>query len=189
MAGSSRAVTANSPDTPRRFYGVNLCFGAHYLSHAESDRLADRLVRLGYNALRIHHYERDLVQGQSPTTKLNPQKLEQFDYLMAALIQRGIYLTTDLYVSRSVPWREVGIDRDGQIPMNTFKILAPVHAGAFENWKQFTRALLDHTNPYTKRRYADEPALAWLAMINEGNIGNFYRDLVTFPEWTRAWNQ
>ncbi|MBI4661445.1 MAG: hypothetical protein HY735_21695 [Verrucomicrobia bacterium] len=180
---------ANSPNTPRRFYGVNLCFGAHYLPHAEADRLAERLVRLGYNALRIHHYERDLVQGQSPTTTLNAQKLEQFDYLMAALIQRGIYLTTDLYVSRSVPWREVGVDRDGQIPMDTFKILVPVHAGAFENWKQFARALLDHTNPYTKRRYADEPALAWLSMINEGNFGNFYRDLRTFPEWTRAWNQ
>jgi hypothetical protein len=179
----------DSPDTPRRFYGINLCFGAHYLSHAESDRLAERLVRLGYNALRFHHYERDLVQGQSPTTKLNPQKLEQFDYLMAALIQRGIYLTTDLYVSRSVPWREIGMDGDGQIPIDTFKILAPVHAGAFENWKQFTRALLDHTNPYTKRRYADEPALAWLAMINEGNFGNFFRDLRTFPDWTRAWNQ
>ncbi|MDO8597858.1 MAG: beta-galactosidase, partial [Sulfuricaulis sp.] len=180
---------ADSPGTPRRFYGVNLCFGAHYLSHAEADGLAERLVRLGYNALRIHHYERDLVQGQSPTTKLNAQKLEQFDYLLAALIQRGIYLTTDLYVSRSVPWREVGLERDGQMPMNTYKFLVPVHSGTFENWKQFTRALLDHTNPYTKRRYADEPALAWLSMINEGNWGNFYRDLRAFPEWINAWNQ
>ncbi len=180
---------ADSPETPRRFYGVNLCFGAHYLSPAEADRLAERLFRLGYNALRIHHYERDLTQGQSPTTTLHPQKLEQFDDLMAALIRRGIYLTTDLYVSRSVPWREVGIDRDGPIPMDTFKILVPVHAGAFENWKRFARALLDHTNPHTQRRYADEPALAWLSMINEGNFGNFFRDLRTFPEWTRAWNE
>ena len=49
------------PDQPRRFYGVNLCFGAHYLSKEECDRLADRLVRLGYNTLRIHHYERELT--------------------------------------------------------------------------------------------------------------------------------
>lgn len=178
-----------SPQTPRRFYGVNLCFGAHYLAHEESDRLAERLVCLGYNALRIHHYERDLTQGQRPTTTLNPQKLEQFDYLMAALIKRGIYLTTDLFVSRGVPWREIGIDRDGQVPMDTFKILVPVHAGAFENWKQFSRALLDHVNPYTQRRYADEPALAWLAMINEGNFGNFLKDLRTFPEWRQTWNR
>ncbi|MBI5384213.1 MAG: hypothetical protein HZA90_05945 [Verrucomicrobia bacterium] len=179
----------DSPDTPRRFYGVNLCFGAQYLSKDEADRLAERLVRLGYNALRIHHYERDLTQGQKPTTTLNPQKLDQFDYLMAALIRRGIYLTTDLYVSRPVPYREVGIERDGQIAMDTFKILVPVHAGAFENWKTFTRALLGHVNPYTQRRYADEPALAWLAMINEGNFGNFFKDIRTIPEWTQAWNR
>src|SRR5512137_965162 len=30
------------PDTARRFYGVNLCVGAQYLSHAEADRLAER---------------------------------------------------------------------------------------------------------------------------------------------------
>ena len=177
------------PDVPQRFYGVNLCFGAHYVSHAEADRLAERLVRLGYNALRIHHHERDLVRGQPNTTTFDPRRLDEFDYLMAALIRRGIYLTTEIYVSRPVPWREVGVDRDGQIPMDTFKILVPVHEGAFENWKAFARNLLGHTNPYTGRRYAEEPALAWLAMINEGNFGNFFNDLRTFPEWTAAWNR
>lgn len=178
-----------SPKTPRRFYGVNLCFGAHYLSKREADLLAERLVRLGYNALRIHHYERDLVQGQPRTTEPNRDKLDQLDYLVAALIKRGIYLTTDLYVSRPVPWREIGVDRDGQVPMDTFKILVPVHEGAYENWKQFSRALLTHVNPYTQRSYANEPALAWLAMINEGNMGNFFRDIRTFPEWKAAWNR
>jgi len=177
------------PDVPQRFYGVNLCFGAHYVTHAEADRLAERLVRLGYNALRIHHHERDLVRGQADSTTPDSQRLDQFDYLMAALIRRGIYLTTDIYVSRPVPWREVGIDRDGQIPMDTFKILVPVHEGAFENWKAFARNLLGHTNPYTGRRYAEEPALAWLAMINEGNFGNFFNDLRSIPEWTAAWNR
>jgi len=182
-------VFERRPDQPRRFYGVNLCFGAHYMSHAEADLLADRLVRLGYNALRMHHYERDLVAGQPKSTTPDPVKLDQFDYLMAALIKRGIYLTTDLYVSRPVPYREIGEDRDGQIPMNTFKILVPVHEGAYANWQAFARALLDHVNPYTKRRYANEPALAWLAMINEGNLGNFFDDIQSIPEWTQAWNR
>ncbi len=180
---------ADSPEQPRRFYGINLCFGAHYLSKEESDRLSARLVRLGYNTLRIHHYERDLTQGQAPTTTLNPLQLDQFDYLMAALIRRGIYLTTDLYVSRPVPYREVGIERDGAIPMNTFKILVPVHEGAFENWRAFTRSFLGHVNPYTGRRYAEEPALALLALINEGNFGNFIQEMLTIPEWKEAWNR
>jgi hypothetical protein len=177
-----------SPEVARRLYGVNLCFGAHYMSKEEADRLAERLVRLGYNALRIHHYERDLVQGQRPTTTLNPQRLDQFDYLMAALIRRGIYLTTDLFVSRPVPWRDIGVERDGQVPMDTFKTLVPLHAGAYEDWKQLSRGFLGHVNSYTQRRYADEPALAWLAMIVEGNFGNFLRDLRKYPEWQQAWN-
>jgi hypothetical protein len=178
-----------TPKQPVRFYGVNLCFGAHYLEKGEADRLAERLRRLGYNALRIHHYERDLVQGQERSTKLNPQRLDQFDYLTSALIHRGIYLTTDLFVSRPVPWREIGVDREGQVPMDTFKILVPVHAGAYENWKQFARELLTHVNPYTQRSYAQEPGLAAIALINEGNFGNFFKDIRTFPEWTQAWNR
>jgi hypothetical protein len=180
---------SDSPDQPRRFYGVNLCFGAQYLSHEESDRLAERLTRLGYNAVRIHHYESILTQGQRPSTTLNTNRLDQLDYLTAALIRRGIYLTTDLFVSRTIPYREIGIERDGSVPMDTFKILVPVHTGAYANWKQFARNLLDHTNPYTGRRYAEEPALAWLSMINEGNYGNFFKDLRSIPEWTSAWNR
>jgi len=180
---------ANSPKKAQRFYGVNLCFGAQYLGREDADHLADRLVRLGYNAVRIHHYERDLTQGQSPTSTLNPQKLDQLDYLAATLIRRGIYLTTDLFVSRPVPYRQIGIDRDGQIPMDTFKILVPVHEGAFNDWHAFAQAFLNHVNPYTQRRYADEPGLAWLAMINEGNFGNFFKDILTIPEWKIAWNR
>src|SRR5207247_1103401 len=56
---------AKTPEKAQRFYGVNLCFGAQYLSHDESDRLAERFIRLGYNAVRIHHYEGDLVRGQA----------------------------------------------------------------------------------------------------------------------------
>jgi len=179
---------ADSPKQPRRFYGVNFCFSSLYLSHDESDRLADRLARLGYNALRIHHYERELTRDEPKSTVLNPDTLDQLDYFVAALIRRGIYLTTDLFVSRGIRYRDIGLARDGEIPMDTYKILVPVHEGAFENWKQFARAFLGHTNPYTHRRYADEPALAWIALINEGNFGNFFKDLKTFPEWKEAWN-
>lgn len=182
-------VFADSPAKPRRFYGVNFCFSALYLSHEEADATAERLARLGYNALRIHHYENELSQRQTNSMTFNPQKLEQLDYFVAALIRHGIYLTTDLFVSRSMTYREIGVDRDGRVPMDTYKVLVPVHEGAFENWKAFSRALLSHTNPYTHRTYAQEPALAWLAMINEGNFGNFFKDIVTTPEWNRAWNR
>ena len=178
------------PLTPRRFYGVNICFnGENYLSHGESDRLADWLMRLGYNAVRIHWgYDIILVKDRPNSFTLNPQKLEQLDYLLAALAKRGIYVTTDLFVGRPVTWKELGHDRPGNVPMDTFKILVPVVPAAFENWKAFSQALLSHVNPYTHGRYADDPAVAWLSVMNEDNLGNYVGELRKVPEWNKQWN-
>ena len=175
------------PGVAQRFYGVNLCFTANFLDSEQSARLAGRLARTGYNAVRIHHYDGGLVDGSKDGTTLNPDKLARLDALMAACVTNGLYVTTDLFVSRPVPWRSVGIDRDGTIPMNDYKILVPVHEGAWENFKTFTRQLLTHVNPFTGRRYADEPALAWLSMINEGNFGNYLAEMRNIPEWQQAW--
>jgi hypothetical protein len=166
---------------------VNLCFSVNFLAPDQSARLAERLARTGYNAVRLHHYDAGLTEGSKDGTTLNPERLARFDALVAACVTNGLYVTTDLFVSREVPWRSVGIDRDGNIPMNAFKVLVPVHEGAWANFASFSRQLLTHVNPYTGRRYADEPALAWLSMINEGNFGNYLDEMRDIPEWRRAW--
>ncbi len=173
---------AGEPATARRFYGVNLCFGAQYLAHAEADRLCDRLQRLGYNAVRIHHYEDSLTHGR-PLGELDPEALDRLDYLLAGLGRRGIYVTTDLFVSRTISAGELGLP-PGQ-PLN-FKVLVPVLGKAMESWKAFAALLLTHRNPYTKLRWADDPTVAWLAMINEGNFENYYGDLLRLPAWSAA---
>jgi hypothetical protein len=181
---------AADPNTPRRFYGANFCFSAHYIAHEQADQLADRLMRLGYNTIRFHHYEGELVDRSGGTsTKLNPEKLDQLDYLFAALKKRGIYVTTDLFVSRPVFANEVFPGAEGNLEMDEFKMLVPVNANAMQNWKAFARNLLTHANPYTSLRYADDPTLAWLSMINEGNFGNFTGRLSerAKKDWESAW--
>ncbi|HYF48710.1 MAG TPA: hypothetical protein VEJ63_04860, partial [Planctomycetota bacterium] len=185
--GENFVFENDSKKTPRRFYGVNLCFSAQFLKPDECERLAERLWRLGYNAVRIHHHEHGLVEGQADSTTFNPARLEQFDTLLAAFKKRGLYITTDLFVSRPVKWKDIGIDRDGHVPMDTFKILIPVNEKAYENWKAFSKNFLTHKNPHTGLTYAEDPALAWLSMINEGNAGNFFGELRKFTEWQQAW--
>ncbi len=180
------------PESPRRFYGVNLCFSAHYITHEQADRLAERLMRLGYNTVRFHHYEGELVdRSQGTTTSLRADKLDQLDYLLAALKKRGIYMTTDLFVSRPVFAGEIWESAEGDLGMNDFKMLVPVNERAFENWKGFSRNLLTHVNPYTGLTFAQDPAIAWLAMINEGNVGNYLRGLDerVARDWQVAWNR
>ena len=158
------------PGKPQRFYGVNLCFSANFPGREEADELASRLARSGYNALRIHHYEQMLTEGSSDGTRINGDRMARLDDLAAACAGKGIYLTTDLYVSRRPTWRAIGVDRDGAC--EDYKDLCLFHEGAYSNLCAFSRQLLCHVNPRTGRRWADEPALAWIALVNEGNPGN-----------------
>ncbi|HEX2950122.1 MAG TPA: hypothetical protein VHV83_11265 [Armatimonadota bacterium] len=181
---------ADRPSVPVRFYGVNLVGMAQYLSHAESDRFAERLQRLGYNAVRLHHYDGPLIENnRQDSVHLNPATLDQLDYLVAALKQRGIYITTDLYVSRPVLASEVWPGETGNVGQDEFKMAVPVNERAYANFLAFTTALLTHVNPYTHLRWADDPAVAWLSMINEGNEGNFIGDLTprVKADWAHAW--
>ncbi len=176
--------------TPARFYGVNFCFTAQYLPHEMADRLAERLARLGYNAVRIHHYESQLVERGPGGPRLKAEQLDQLDYFFAALKRHGIYVTTDLFVSRPVALADIYDGETGPITQDEFKMAVHVNDRAFENYKAFARALLDHENPYTKLRYADDPALAWLSLVNEDCPGNFISGLKggLRDDWQRAWN-
>ena len=188
------------PGVPQRFYGVNICGDANTPSPEAVDLFAANLARMGYNTLRIHHHERTLISKDAQwhegldDTVPDPERLARFDALVAACIRHGIYLTTDLFVSRShlTTWRSLGIDRDGCI-VNTqhFKILCAFHEPAFSNLCAWTRNFLGHVNPHTGRTLAEEPALAVLALINEGNLGNSgaapLRDLPGVAAAWQAW--
>jgi len=178
---------ADEPTKPQRFYGVNLCFSANFPTHEQADRLLDRLVRIGYNTVRIHHYEYRLTANDwDPGLAWNAERVDRLDYLLAGCAKRGLYLTTDLYVSRPVSGRQVGLAGDRR---HDIKVLIPVHEPAFADWQAFARQLLEHVNPHTGKRLADDPAMAWLSLVNEGNFGNYWKDVTALPQWTAAWNR
>lgn len=158
------------PGVCQRFHGINLCCDVCFPTHAEADELVQRIVRLGYNSIRIHHHDGGCTEGSPNGTDLNDERMERLDYLVYKAIDSGLYITTDLYVSRRVPWRSVGVDQDGCCPIGLFKALVACHDPAFENWASFARNFLLHVNAYTRRRYIDEPALALIALVNEGGL-------------------
>jgi hypothetical protein len=176
---------AKEPNKPQRFYGINFCYSAQFLSKEKVDRLLDRLVLLGYNTVRIHHYESGLTNDK-PGFDWDPAKVDQLDYLMAGCAKRGLWLTTDLYVSRPVSAAQIG-QQGGEIEMDRFKMRVPVDEKAFQDWCTFSRKFLDRVNPYTGVRIAEDPALAWLSLINEGPLANFWSELRQIPEWQSAW--
>ncbi|HEX2949405.1 MAG TPA: hypothetical protein VHV83_07530, partial [Armatimonadota bacterium] len=184
-------VFEKRPNESLRFYGVNLCFSGQYLSHEEADMLATRLQRLGYNTVRLHHYEVGLVdRSKGDSLHFSPQALDQFDYLFAALKKHGIYVTTDLFTSRAIFAKEIWDNEPGDVEMNEYKLATLVNERAYNNFITFTTNLLTHVNPYTGMRWADDPTLAWISLVNEGadwdRMGGISARLR--PDWVRAWN-
>lgn len=162
------------PGVSVRFAGVNFCGSMNFPSHEETDRIVQRLKMLGFNSIRLHHHDAGLVMGASDGLTFNAVNLDRLDYLVAKAIANGLYITTDLYVSRPVAWRQMGVDRDGSpadMPGGRwlFKLLIAFDEGAYANWKAFATRFLEHVNPYTGRRYADEPGMPLLCMVNEAN--------------------
>ncbi len=179
------------PGVPQRFYGLNLCMEANYPKTLEDARtLAKTLARVGYNAVRIHHHDGYCIAKGDPTaTRLDEEMMRRMDNLVAACTEEGLYISTDLFVSRTrvpVPWRAVGVDRDGNLSMADMKKCAPVHEGVFSNYVAFAANWLNHVNSHTGRRYAEEPALSWINLINEGDLDEGSSER---PGWQEAWEK
>lgn len=150
---------------PVRFYGTNLCGSACYMEKEDDEMLATRLAMMGYNSVRFHHFDKDIISS-NPNSKSNLDKLE---YLFYCLKQKGIYITIDIYTSfipkpGEFPEME-GIT--GEESLQTFKTLIFVLKEARKIWEEFARNLLTHINPYTGIAWKDDPALFSISMVNE----------------------
>lgn len=161
----------NLPGVKQRFYGVNFVGESNYPPAKDADRFVANLARIGYNAVRFHHHDNGIADSRGA---LKPEKMARFDAMVAACIKYGVYMTTDLYVSRPVPWRELGEDKPGNVG-GSFKMLVRENDKAFSNLCAFAENWLTHVNPFTGRRWIDEPALAWISLVNENAADNYIK--------------
>lgn len=178
------------PERRQRFYGANIS-GVHNFPDRETAvKYVDDMVRCGFNLIRLHHHDNLLVTDRGPEDGyFNADRLDKLDFLVAAAVRRGLYVTTDFYVDRKVTYRQLGIDREGGPRNNEYKELVYAHEGATRDLEAFVRNFLSHVNPYTGRSYAQEPAFAWAMLVNEmdfGNHGTKYQRAhadVFLPKW------
>ncbi len=185
----SQLVFEKLPGVPQRFYGANLCYEAAGFSRALSDEVVERFLRTGYNAMRMHHHEKYILKKNVDTIEFDPVTMDRFDYLVAKAIENGIYITTDLFVSRPVKWRAIGIDRDGEVPMQTYKALVAIHEPAFEDFARYVRLFMNHVNPYTGRAYKDEPGMPFISGINENDIACIWIGWRKDELFKKAWRE
>lgn len=162
---------ADKPGEKQRFYGTNLCFSANYQSKEQTEKLVADLVRMGYNTIRIHHYDRELRNKNIKAADcLNPEMMGKLDYLFSLLKKNGIYIAIDLYTIRPSLPGEIKELNGKSLVLQEYKMYTALIDGVFENWKKFASKLLNHVNPYTGLKWKDDPALFNICLLNENNI-------------------
>ena len=191
------------PGEPIRFCGANIVHSANIPDPASADRFAANLARMGYNSVRIHHHDPFLAspglangekaaqprKGHPDGLDVPPEAWERFDALVAACIRHGLYVTTDIYVSRYKVMDKSALGLEpGRLASGDYKLLLGFNDSALSNLVAWTRVFLGHVNPLTGRSLAEEPALATIAVVNEGNLGNYgISRLKRTPGMAEAW--
>ncbi|MCS7237637.1 MAG: cellulase family glycosylhydrolase [Thermoguttaceae bacterium] len=179
---------------PIRFWGTNLCFEACFPSRQEAERLAKRLASFGFNVVRLHHMDSYSIWGKSPNkTIIDPEKLDQLDYLIYQLKENGIYVNINLHVSRWLDDKEGFPHRDKRPQYD--KGLGNFEPRMIELQKKYARDLLLHRNPYTGLTYAEDPAVAFVEISNEDALYTVWNwgDLDDLPDpyattFRKLWN-
>ena len=155
-------VFENRPGIPVRFNGGNLCNDiATRYTHQEADILADLMASYGFNAARLHHFDADLVDASKTDGSVDPKRLDNLHYLVAALKKRGIYTTIDLYTCRTKGFPE---KFNGMFEVKSRMMF---DKSMRDNLMNFARTMLTPVNPYTGLALKDDPALTTIGLINE----------------------
>lgn len=142
---------------------------------------AERLGKYGINAVRLHKFtyagDDGGIGDREDSTKLTPEGWDRLDFYTAELKKRGIAVTwSHIYGHKPRPgdrdrllaYDEVG-KLDGHLGRSTVGMLH-FAKDLGDLSIDLTVHMLEHVNPYTGLRYADEPALAYIELQNEDNI-------------------
>lgn len=192
-----------------RLYGVGVFGGATMPAKADAVKVAARLRKEGFNAVRLFGWDAKLAVPNTWTVThtpqgmlnddltLNAQALDYFDHFVYQLQQAGIYVLIPLHTSYKYKEAPDCIDfcegLDVYLPD-----LIQAH-------KRLSASLLNHRNPYTGRFYKNDPGVYAFEINNEnslihrwanGTIDTYLTNPVYYPKYGapleakwRAWAQ
>ncbi len=158
-----------------RFFGTNLSGGACVPDKDAADAFAGRIASMGLNMVRLHYADSHSQRGglidysRGTSRHLSPDALDRLDYLVYRLKEEGIYIHLDLFVGRTfLPGDE--LDYPDDLTQGPLKHINIHNRKLIQLQKEYAKAYLHHKNPYTGLRYADEPAVAVVQVMNENSI-------------------
>ncbi|NOX55416.1 MAG: hypothetical protein GXP27_13455 [Planctomycetes bacterium] len=169
---------------PFKVWGINVC----YSSCAPDKRLAERRARFyaryGINAVRLHKFADGPgwagIQSKDSFAQFDAESLDRMDYFIDQLKKHGIFVALSAHFGtiqigpddlKDVPYAE----EFGRFHPRQKRITAPASAFFYSPELQQLHIrqivnLLRHRNPYTGLTYAEDPAIAFVEIINEQSV-------------------
>lgn len=163
-----------------RLYGVNFVLGATMPSKGDAAKIAARLRKEGFNAVRLHAWDNPLAVPNTWTVTYKPQgmlnadqtlnatALDHFDYFVDQLYKAGIYIMVTLHNGR--------VYKEAPDCIEACQGLDTYLPELIQSQKDLTAALLNHVNPYTGRAYKSDPGVYALEINNENSLVHRYAD-------------
>ncbi len=174
--------------TPIRFLGTQI--GS--FSKEQLDYAVRRMRRQGINITRLHGLENLNDRNGRTSFDYSKEGFDRLDYLIAKLGENGIYIILDVHYPltyRFKPGDEIpGLPQGGPASHAQFineKVASIMHRRMAD--------VFTHRNPYTNKRYCDDPTIASVEVLNEdslfwGTIAQPFRQELEqrFADWLRA---
>jgi hypothetical protein len=166
----------NEPNKKVKFFGTNL--NGSYGTDPTRDEMvviADRIAAMGYNVVRYHSNDENvdwakglMVKPTSTTVALDPAKLDNFEYFVYLLKERGIYIDLDILAYADFS----GVPGLSQYGSFGAKYMATLFPEGKAIWQSFAQQWLTHVNPYTGLALKDDPILMGVSPMNEAILYN-----------------
>ena len=177
---------------PIKLWGLNLCYANGCAPENEiADKRAELYAHHGVNAVRFHKYADgptwDGIQSKDSFVQFNPEKLDKMDYQIAKFREYGIYSKFSAHFGTpnlgrgdlaAIPYLEEFAKFD-----KSERVRVPASGTYFSREAQDIQIahyvnLLNHRNPYTGLTYAEDPAIAFVEILNEQSV-LFYTMMAT----------
>lgn len=181
-----------------RVWGTNVAFAGNFPPKEDAPKIARRFAQLGVNVVRLHSM--DCTKGTRPslidntvsnTMTMDSDMFDRADFFIASLAKEGVYVNVNLAVNREPKLDDAICTGVPQLNKN----VSLFDRRLIDLQKQYAEAVLGHTNPYTGKRWADDPAVAFVEINNENSFfyAFFGEKLNALPECyaselTRLWN-
>lgn len=173
-----------------KFWGTNINAYALYTSDISTiQSTANRLSKLGYNMVRLHHHDSYWVNPNIfgarntdwNTDTVAEDMLVKIDQWIKALSDEGIYVWLDMATQRQhtedqgiANWAEMSKGEEWILQHGWSYVDDDIH----RLQKEFITQFMTHINALTGLSYADDPAVAWVLLNNENDLTNHFGNML-----------